>query len=162
MKSKNKVLIIILVCLLIISCIFVGFLTSFESDSGKEKNKDSLLLECNSDNAKIGSEVVCNLKGNITEYDVSSVSVKIEKSSYFDLKSVDVDSSWQGDGEEGYITVYTDENKGGLFDIASFTVSLVNDDIDNFDINLIEIELSDENYDDHKLENVSKTFNVER
>lgn len=162
MKMKNKVLTVCLICLLIISCIFVGFLTSFKSESGNENNKDSLLLECNVDNVKVNNKVVCNLKGNITEYDVSSVSVKIDKSSYFDLVSVDVDSSWQGDGEDGYITVYTDENKSGLFDIASFTISLVNDDIDDFDINLIEIELSDEKYDDHKLENVSKTFNVER
>ena len=62
MKMKNKVLTVCSICLLIISCIFVGFLTSFKSESGKENNKDSLLLECNVDNVKVNNIDISKFK----------------------------------------------------------------------------------------------------
>lgn len=159
---KNKILIIILVAVLLVSCVVLGGIIAFNNDILKEVNDDNLILTCESEEIGLNEEIKCILKGNVDEYDVSAVNIKIEDSKDYKVNDVLVDSSWQGDGEDNLITLYTDDNKSKKFNIATFSVSLINNNIDEFNINLVDITLGDDNYNEHTIQNVSKTLKVRK
>lgn len=157
---KNKILIIVLVGVLIVGCIFLGGIIAFNNDISKEVNDDNLILTCESNEIRLNEEVKCILKGNVIKYDVSALSSTIEENSMFELVNVIPHSSWEGDGEMGDVDLYTDINKSNEFDVLTFHIKLINDSIEVININIIDNSFFDENYEEHKLANVTKTLKV--
>lgn len=158
--NKNKILIMFLVSMLIICCIFLGVMISFDNKIEEQVNFNELLLTCESDTIKINEEVMCTLKGNVTKYEVSAVSSTIEKNSSFELIKVSPHLSWEGDGEMGDVDLYTDVNKSDEFDILTFNIKLISDTREEININIVDNSFFDEYYEEHKLENVTKTLIV--
>lgn len=158
--KKNKIIILILLLLILIlfiGGIYIGYFSSFQ-DVDVSNN---LILTCDSEEIGIDDEVVCTLKGNVTEYDVSAFSATIETfGSDFELEEVNVDKIWQGDGDGGDIDLYTDENKSGKFDLLTFKIILDDPKEDEIVINLVDNSYYDEEYQEHNLENISKTLKV--
>lgn len=159
--NKNKILIIILTVILIVCGIILGILKSM---GNKYENKDitTLLLTCDSKNIKLDKEINCTLNGVSKKYDVSAVSATIENSLDFELVNVITNNEFEGDGEFGDVDLYTDVNKKNEFDILTFTIKLINDNVDSIDINIVDNSFFDENYKEHTLQNVKETLKVVR
>lgn len=162
MMKKNKVLIIILFVVLSFSCIVIGGIIAFRNDIKQENkdDRDKLLLTCESDEIWLNEDVKCSLTGNFTSYEVSAISVKIKENRNYKISDVIVDSVWQGNGDDGLIVLYTDKNKNNKFNIATFTISLIDKNVDKINVALVDIILSDGNYDSHEMQNISKTLKV--
>lgn len=92
-----------------------------------------------------GETTTCIVKGNITE-GVSAVSAKVDLGENLTFVSFTPDSSWQGDGEEGNIELYTDNNKSGNFNIGTITVKAGNTSGVSTSVGLKEVKLSDANF----------------
>ena len=58
------------------------------------------------------------------------------------------DSSWQGDGEEGNIELYTDNNKSGNFNIGTITVKAGDTSGVSTSVGLKEVKLSDASFNE--------------
>lgn len=161
---KNKILIIVLVGVLLVSCIVLGGIIAFDNEFKKQVNDNNskLLLTCESDEIRLNEDVKCTLKGNVNDYEVSAVSSIIEENSMFELINVIPHSSWEGDGEMGDVDLYTDVNKNNEFDILTFHIKLISDSIEVININIVDNSFFDENYDEHKLENITKALKVRK
>ena len=161
--KNHKVVIIILSIILVICCIGIGWMISFDNSlDGFNSKENNLSLSCESASIKMNEEVTCTLKGHVTDYQVSAVSSTIESNSDFELIEVVPDSSWEGDGEMGDIDLYTDVNKSNDFNIVQFKISLTNEASSEIQINLLENSFFDENFEEHKIENIATTLTVEK
>lgn len=160
---KNKKIIIILLAILVICCIVVGVLLSFDGTRNvSDVEEAKLTLTCESDSISIRDGVLCELKGNVTDYDVSAFSSRLEETSDFKIEQIVPDSIWEGDGNGGDVDLYTDSNKRGNFNILSFKVLLLNENAKKVQINLLENSFFDENFEEHKLKDVTTTLVVEK
>ena len=84
----------------------------------------SIAVTCDKTKVSPGDTISCSIRGTAADDSVPSVSAKLKLSSNLTLGNVVVDSSWQGDGEGGNIDLYTDSNKTGTFNIATFTATV--------------------------------------
>lgn len=134
---------------------------SLEHETNEKTDKE-LILTCDSKTIKKDEEVSCTLKGNVSDYDVSSLSSTIEKNNDYELIEVIPDSSWEGDGENGDIDLYTDNNKSDKFGIVTFKIKLLNDENDNIQINIIENIFFDQDFNRYDLSNVTTKLKIER
>lgn len=82
----------------------------------------SVNLSCDKTTLKPSEVTTCKITGNINE-EVSAVSMKVKLGDNLTISNIKTDSSWQGDGEDGNIELYTDTNKKGNFNIATFKVT---------------------------------------
>ena len=146
---NKKKLLIFIGGILLFSLLIIGGTVLF-LDSNEVLEKDNIILDCE----KKGEKAFCSLKGNSYDNEVSAVSAMILVNSGDKLLNIDVDSSWEGDGEDGSIEVYTDTNKTGIFDIATFEVSL-DADSDNI-ISVEDVEFYDREYFEYEVESVSE------
>lgn len=81
----------------------------------------SVTLSCDKVKVKVGEETTCYIKGDISE-GVSAVDATLELGDNLTLSSITKDSIWEGSIEDEDIKLYTDNNKSGKFNIASFKV----------------------------------------
>ncbi len=160
MKNKDKVIIVVLVVVLVICCVFVGYITSMKGENNE--NDKYLTLSCDNDEIKMNQTLTCYLKGNRPNYEVSAFSSTLEDGVNFKVEEITPDKSFKGDGENGDIDLYTDNNKKGKFAILSFQIKLVNQDYDKINIILRENSFFDEKFEQHSLSNISKTIKVKK
>ena len=83
---------------------------------------------------------------------MSSVSAKLKSSGNIKISNIVTNSIWQGDGEGGNIDLYTDSNKTGTFNIATFNVTATSEGTGT--ISVSNITFSDANFEE---KNVSAT-----
>ena len=119
----------------------IGLLTPF---SIKALTGD-VTVSCAKDKLLKGETTTCTVKGNITE-GVSAVSAKVDLGENLTFVSFTPDSSWQGDGEEGNIELYTDNNKSGNFNIGTITVKAGDTSGVSTRVGLKEVKLSDASF----------------
>lgn len=152
-SSKNKLILILIFSIIsiIVVILTVVFLTLNNDNKEVETN---LTINCD----KISSsELQCKLEGN-SSYEVSAVSATIEYTNGKDKLTVEPDSSWEGNGEDGQIEFYTDANKKGNFPIATVTVDISEDD--NYDINIINVSYFNSDFKANKVDKIVKDINV--
>lgn len=103
-------------------------------------------LSCDKTKLKPNEETTCSVKANTNE-DVSAVGARITLGSNLTLTSVTTDSSWEGNGDDGNIQLYIDNNKKGNFNIATFKVKAgsVNTGADTI-VSLSDVKLSDASF----------------
>lgn len=103
-------------------------------------------LSCDKTKLKPNEETTCSVKANTNE-DVSAVGARITLGSNLTLTSVTTDSSWEGNGDDGNIQLYIDNNKKGNFNIATFKVKAgsVNTGADT-SVSLSDVKLSDASF----------------
>ena len=108
----------------------------------------SVDIQCAKTELKVDESTTCTIKGNTTD-EVSAVSMKLGVGSNLTLTSVTTDSIWQGDGEGGNIELYTDSNKSGNFNIATFTIKAdsVSSSVTT-NVSLSNVNLSDKNFEE--------------
>ncbi|MGM9876928.1 MAG: cadherin-like beta sandwich domain-containing protein [Bacilli bacterium] len=78
---------------------------------------NSILVTCDTDIVK-GTSLKCSING-VSEGIVSAVSAKVRTGSNIKFSSFIPNSSWQGDGEEGKIDLYTASDMTGNFVIGT-------------------------------------------
>ena len=78
---------------------------------------NSILVTCDTDIVK-GTSLKCSING-VSEGIVSAVSAKVRTGSNIKFNSFIPNSSWQGDGEEGKIDLYTASDMTGNFVIGT-------------------------------------------
>jgi len=168
--KKNKIIIIVLILVFMILCIIFGWLWSSNNSKNKMQNinnktnitNEQITLTCNRTSIKLNSELICALEGNIKEYEVSAISATIAPSNNYKLISITPNSIWEGDGENGDIDLYTDENKSGNFKIANIAITLTNKNIDNLEIKIENISYFDQEFSEHKIDNITKKIIIEK
>lgn len=154
--KKNKIIVIVSLFLVVILGIGIGINLSFS-------NNKELNLKCDSDTIKVGESVTCTLKGNVSDYEVSAFESNIYvEGSALELEKVDVDSIWEGDGEGGYVVLYTDKNKNNEFNLLTFTISLKDTTDDTVMLILKNNSYFDEAYQERKLDDINLMLKVRR
>lgn len=83
---------------------------------------DTATITCDKSKIGVGEKTICKLTGN-SDGSVSSLHGLIKLSEGLKLGSSDSASIWIGSAENGIIDLYTDVNKTGKFEIATFEVS---------------------------------------
>lgn len=88
---------------------------------------DSISLICNS-NVVSGTSISCVLNGNSNDF-VTAISAKVRTGTNISFSSFTPGTSWQGDGEEGSIDLYTASDISGDFVIGTinFNVSPIHE-----------------------------------
>ena len=157
--KKNKIIIVALVIILVVCCILLGFVMSFNDDEGTKDN-ELFKVSCDTDSLRGGNEISCKLKASIKDYKVSAISATIVESSDYELIEVTPYSSWEGDGENGDIDLYTDVNKTGDFNIAEFRLFLINKDIDKIEVIVEDNSFFDQEFLEYKVSNINKKVSV--
>lgn len=84
---------------------------------------EGISISCDGNNTVMASSsITCKITG-YTNSAVSGLQFHLTSDSLATISNIRVASIWQGDGEDGNIGVYTDTNKTGIFDIATFTLT---------------------------------------
>lgn len=109
-------------------------------------------LSCDKAKLNAGESTTCTIKGSIEDGSVSSVNARVELGENLSLVSVDTDSSWQGDGEDGNIELYTDDNKNGEFNIGTVVVKAGNSTGVSTSVSLKDVVLYDAAFKEQSLE----------
>lgn len=124
--------------LVALSCLLLPFNTNALTGT--------ISLNCTKTTLQPGEETKCTIKGNTTD-EVSAVSMKLAVGSNLTLTNITTDTIWQGDGNGGSIELYTDSNKSGNFNVATFTIKAgaVSSDVTT-NVSLSSINLSDKNF----------------
>lgn len=151
MKNKFNLLKILLPFSLVIILLTITYLYFTQP-------KENLILTCDQKNIQVGKNFTCTIYGYQKEYEVSSLTTTIKTSDNVEIIQVTPDTSFEGDGENGIIELYTDENKKGKFPIATVVFSLANKN--EITIQLKDNAFFDEKFKEHKLTTKSKKLVV--
>lgn len=150
---KNKY-VIFGACFVII--IFVAIIFMF-SESYAFEGIGQYNLICDKDIAVGGSTINCTITGTVvSEKKVSSLETMIELSDNLEFVDFTTDEIWQGIGDDGFVALYTDENKEGTFNVGTFNVRL-KDGVTNTTefVKLKDNYFYDDNFDTHSIEKAS-------
>ncbi len=109
---------------------------------------DKLEISCEKTKLNANESTTCIVSANITDKEISAVDATISLGENLTLGEVTVSDIWEGDGDGGRITVYTDENKSGTFDIATFEITANNVSGVDTSVSLTNVLLSDQNFDE--------------
>lgn len=84
-----------------------------------------LSISCGNEVIRPNSNIKCTITGNSSE-SISGLSAKLIVGDNLELDNVNIDSSWEGNGEGGSIDIYTDTNKTGNFPVATIELKTAN------------------------------------
>lgn len=82
----------------------------------------SINISCNDSNVIVGNSTNCSITGN-SDSEVSALAMTLSSGGSISISNIVTSSVWQGNGSDGDIQLYTDNNKTGNFSIATFTVT---------------------------------------
>jgi len=120
----------------------------------------SLLIEC-ANKAIPGSNMECELIGNSNERYISSLSAKITVDGNVEFVSFNTNSSWDGNGNDGIVELYTDVNKKGNFPIGTVTLKInENTNITNGVLSVENVVFYDDKFDEIVASNISKNIKI--
>ena len=84
----------------------------------------SITVACNSTNVKPGDTVTCALSG-VTDTTITELEIKSTLSNQLEYISFRrTDDEWQGDGKDGFITLYREEEVTGTFQIGEVNIKV--------------------------------------
>lgn len=84
-------------------------------------NASSMRINLSCKNADVKEKGTCTITGTVSGTTVTSVSTKVSVSGSASFVSFSPASGWSGDGNNGIITLYTDVDKKGTFNIGTLT-----------------------------------------
>ncbi len=141
--------------ILFLTCL-LGSLLPFKVNAAT----DGISIQCENDGAMLASsKVACRITGH-TSSAVSGLQFRLTSDSLVTISNIQVASIWQGDGGDGNIGVYTDTNKTGTFDIATFTLT-ANEAGGTAHIYANDIVFSDASFNIHSYGNQTKNIVVQ-
>lgn len=116
---KNKYMIIVIALIFVFVTIFI-ISKSYALEGFGQFN-----LTCDKEILSDGDTVNCSITGTVfADNQVSSLETKIELSDNLEFVNFTTNEIWQGNGEDGFIALYTDENKTGTFEVGTFSVKM--------------------------------------
>lgn len=117
-------------------------------------------LKCSSKTIKPGDSINCTISGN-TDEDISALRINLTLGTNLTLSEITTDSSWEGDGENGDIQLFTDKNKKGDFPIATFKVNVSpSAQPSNTNIVLKDIKLTDSKFKENSIEDIKLDIRI--
>ena len=137
----------------ITSLIFIIFPSKINAASG------TVDIECDANTLKNGQTAKCYIKCKNFDIQIPSFHTKLTLSNSISLTKITRDSIWEGACDGGIIALYTDVNKTGNFNIASFEFQ-VPSSVNKITITLDEIRASDASFNKINYPKVEKTFNI--
>ncbi len=143
----------------LISIIFTLMLTFAIYPNIIKAETGTISIECEESTLESGKTAQCYLKGKNFTNNAPSFHAKLTLSNSLTLTTITKDSSWEGACDGGIIDLYTDNNKTGNFNIASFSFQIPSS-INKIIITLDEIAVSDENFNEINLPKVTKTITL--
>lgn len=111
--------------------------------------KEYLIIDCN----KSGKEYICDIKGNYDE-EVTALEYTYSLPKNVTLIDFIKDSSWEGTNENNMISLYTDVNKSGVFNIGKLKLKTSKNFKSN-DIKTEKLLFYDSSFQEIELENNS-------
>ena len=102
----------------------------------------SINITCDSEEYGTKETAICKITGT-SDVEVYSISAKVNSTTA--NATFTADSSWQGNGDDGNIQLYTDNGKKGTFNIGTLKVSSKDTDglLTITDVNLYDIKYGD-------------------
>lgn len=102
----------------------------------------SINITCDSEEYGTKETAICKITGT-SDVEVYSISAKVNSTTA--KATFTADSSWQGNGDDGNIQLYTDNGKKGTFNIGTLKVSSKDTDglLTITDVNLYDIKYGD-------------------
>lgn len=119
----------------------------------------SVSLKCNKTTLYLNETTTCTLTGYSSE-EVSALSARLNASGNISVSDISTSSIWQGDGSDGDIELYTDNNKNGSFNIATFKVK-ASSNIGSGKINVTSVNFTDASFMEHSVSSNSLEISVE-
>lgn len=117
----------------------------------------SISINCPTTTLELNKTYTCSLKGYTSE-EVSALTAKLSSSSNLTISNIQTSSIWQGNGSGGSIDLYTDTNKNGNFNIATFNIKL--NDKNSSSISVNSIRFSDANFKENSISSKTINFSV--
>ncbi len=109
-----------------------------------------IVIECDNTSMNSSSSMTCYVRGKNFNYGVSSFEGTLVLGTNLTLSANEKDSSWEGSTtNEGEIVLYTDTNKTGNFNIASFTINSSNTNNGyNSNISMTNVKIGNQNFEE--------------
>lgn len=118
----------------------------------------SVNISCDKTSLAPNETTSCKITGT-SATEVSAVSMKLS-ANISTISDIVADSSWQGDGSNGSIDLYTDTNKKNTFNIATFKIKAPATSGITDTINIKHISFADANFNETSISNTSLKINV--
>ena len=118
----------------------------------------NVVIECDNTQLSVNQTTQCYVKCKNFTDSVAAFHGKVTVDNKLSIIKITKDSSWEGAADNGVIDVYTDVNKSGNFNIASFEVKAIASG--DGQITLSEIEITDSQFQETAVSNVVKTISV--
>ncbi len=119
----------------------------------------SISISCPTTTLELNKTYSCSLKGYTSE-EISALAAKLSSSSNLTISNIQTASIWQGNGSGGSIDLYTDTNKNGNFNIATFNIKL--NDKNPSSINVDLIRFTDAKFKEHSIASKTISFSVKQ
>ena len=157
MKLNKKVIVITFIIIFIILTI-----SSYLYYASKNGLSDGIYLSCDEENIILKNELNCSIFGVSKSYEVSALSGDIKLSNNLELLKIDIDSIWEGDGDDGKIILYTDSNKKGKFNIGKIKASIKENVDDYVSLSIENVEFFDEDFNAKQIDNDSIEIKINK
>ena len=112
-------------------------------------------ITCSPSSVNVGEEVTCTVTGT-TSGKVSAISATFTPSGSITVSNIAAASIWQGNGDNGNIQLYTDENKTGTFNIITFKVK--GNSVGSGTLVIKDVSFIDDNFEENTVS--GKTINI--
>jgi len=135
----------------------------------KWKKSNTIAIECDKTNLSPSETTTCNIRGENYTTNVSSLHMKLKVSDNITIKNISINEDIWNVTEENLqdfletkeINLYTANNQINDFEIGTLTIesSNINTGLDA-NITLEDIIISDENFEEHTINNVSQDIRI--
>ena len=154
---------------ILVGCIFIlsvfTFVIFFLSNSYALNDFGTVTISCDKSKVIKNDIINCSITGNIIQASqISSLEMRVDISNNLEILSFSKDSSWEGDGEDGNIQLYTENNKEETFAIGMLQVKVKNNvynEKEKIELkNVVFYQGTDNNYDGESIEGLSVEFDT--
>jgi len=90
---------------------------------GVKAESANIILDC-PNKISTGKTITCTISGNATDISISSLEGKIITSGNIEIQKFTTDKIWEGNGNDGSVDLYTEENKTSDFAIGTVTIKI--------------------------------------
>lgn len=93
---------------------------------GVKAESANIILDC-PNKISTGKTITCTISGNATDISISSLEGKIITSGNIEIQKFTTDKIWEGNGDNGSVDLYTEENKTSDFAIGTVTLKIIDE-----------------------------------
>lgn len=146
--KKNYIKILLLVILMITPL------------KGVKAESANIVLDC-PNKISTGKTITCTISGNATDISISSLEGKIITSGNIEIQKFTTDDIWEGNGDNGSVDLYTEENKTSNFAIGTVTLKIKDEtNSEGGVITLNNFTFYDSSFQPITINNVSKNITI--